>query len=60
MEVVNFLNRGILVPAKVKLNSLENDDLGTIEGNFIKHYPKGSNVNITSARGFRNMMIKVI
>ena len=47
VEVVNFLNRGILVPAKVTgENSLENDDLGTINGNFIKHYPKGSNVQL--------------
>ena len=47
IEVVNFLNRGILIPAKVTgENSLENDDLGTINGNFIKHYPKGSNVQL--------------
>ncbi len=47
VEVVNFLNRGILIPAKVTgENSLENDDLGTIKGNFIKHYPKGSNVQL--------------
>ena len=47
VEVVNFLNRGILVPAKVTgENSLENEDLGTIKGNFIKHYPKGSNVRL--------------
>ena len=47
VEVVNFLNRGILVPAKVTgENSLENEDLGTIKGNFIKHYPKGSNVKL--------------
>ena len=47
LEVVNFLNRGILVPAKVTgENSLENDDLGTIKGNFIKHYPKGSDVQL--------------
>jgi len=46
-EVVNFLNRGILIPAKVTgENSLENEDLGTIKGNFIKHYPKGSNVQL--------------
>jgi len=46
-EVVNFLNRGILIPAKVTgENSLENQDLGTIKGNFIKHYPKGSNVQL--------------
>ena len=47
VEVVNFLNRGILVPAKVTgKNTLENWDLGTIEGNFIKEYPKGSNVQL--------------
>jgi len=47
VEVVNFLNRGILIPAKVTgENSLENDDLGLIQGNFIKPYPKGSNVKL--------------
>jgi len=47
IEVVNFLNRGILIPAKVTgENSLESNDLGTIKGNFIKHYPKGSNVQL--------------
>ena len=47
IEVVNFLNRGILIPAKVTgENSLENEDLGTIKGNFIKHYPKGSDVQL--------------
>jgi len=47
VEVVNFLNRGILIPAKVTgENSLENDDLGTIKGNFIKHYSKGSDVQL--------------
>jgi len=47
VEVVNFLNRGILIPAKVTgENSLENNDLGTIKGNFIKHYPKGSDVQL--------------
>ena len=47
IEVVNFLNRGILIPAKVTgENSLENKDLGTIKGNFIKHYPKGSSVKL--------------
>ena len=47
IEVVNFLNRGILIPAKVTgENSLENNDLGTIKGNFIKHYPKGANVQL--------------
>ena len=47
VEVVNFLNRGILIPAKVTgKNTLESWDLGTIEGNFIKEYPKGSNVQL--------------
>jgi len=47
IEVVNFLNRGTLIPAKVTgENSLESSDLGTIKGNFIKHYPKGSDVKL--------------
>jgi iron(III) transport system ATP-binding protein len=47
IEVVKFLNRGTLIPAKVTgENSLESDDLGTIKGNFIKHYPKGSEVQL--------------
>ena len=47
VEVVNFLNRGILLPAKVTGgNSLENDDLGIIRGKFIKHYPTGSSVQL--------------
>ena len=47
VEVVNFLNRGILLPAKVTSgNSLENDDLGIIKGKFIKHYPTGSSVQL--------------
>ena len=47
VEVVNFLNRGILNPAKLTgKNTLENLDLGTIEGNFIKEYPEGSDVKL--------------
>ena len=47
VEVVNFLNRGILIPAIVTgENSLVNDDLGTIKGNFMKRYPKGSDVQL--------------
>ena len=47
IEVVNFLNRGILIPAKVTgEDSLENEDLGLIKGNFVKTYPKGSNVQL--------------
>ena len=44
---MNFLNRGILIPAKVTSeNSLESKDLGTIQGNFVKHYPNGSEVKL--------------
>ena len=47
VEVVDFLNRGILVPATViDEKSLENKDLGLIEGDFVKHYPKGSKVKL--------------
>ena len=47
IEVVNFLNRRILIPAKVTgEDSLENEDLGLIKGNFVKTYPKGSNVQL--------------
>ncbi len=47
VEVVNFLNRGILIPAKVTgENSLESKDLGLIKGKFIKHYPNGSDVQL--------------
>ncbi len=47
VEVVNFLNRGILIPAKVTSpKSLDNEDLGTITGNFIKPYPIGSKVKL--------------
>ena len=47
IEVVNFLNRGTLIDAKVTgENSLESNDLGKITGDFIKHYPKGSDVKL--------------
>tara|TARA_B100001057_G_scaffold451341_1_gene494238 strand:+ start:1841 stop:2905 length:1065 start_codon:yes stop_codon:yes gene_type:complete len=47
IEVVNFLNRGILIPAEVTSpKSLDNEDLGTITGNFIKPYPIGSKVKL--------------
>ena len=46
-EVVNFLNRGILIPATVTSpKSLENQDLGTITGNFSKPFPIGSKVKL--------------
>ena len=47
VEVVNFLNRGVLIPAKVTTHkSLESNELGTITGNFIKPYPIGSEVKL--------------
>ena len=47
VEVVNFLNRGILIPAEVTSpKSLENKDLGTITGTFVKSFPIGSNVQL--------------
>ncbi len=47
IEVVNFLNRGILIPAEVTSpKSLENEDLGKITGNFIKPFPIGSKVKL--------------
>ncbi len=47
VEVVNFLNRGILIPAEVTSpKSLDNVDLGTITGNFIKPFPIGSKVKL--------------
>jgi len=47
VEVVNFLNRGILIPAEVTSpKSLINEDLGTITGNFIRPYAIGSKVEL--------------
>ena len=47
IEVVNFLNRGTLIHAEVTSpKSLENKDLGTITGNFIKPFPIGSKVKL--------------
>ena len=47
IEVVNFLNRGTLIPAEVTSpKSLENNDLGTITGNFLKPFPIGSKVKL--------------
>jgi iron(III) transport system ATP-binding protein len=47
IEVVNFLNRGILVDAKVlNDNSVEHKCLGVIKGNFVKKYKKGTSVKL--------------
>ncbi|MDC1158625.1 ABC transporter ATP-binding protein [Pelagibacteraceae bacterium] len=47
IEVVNFLNRGILVDAKViNGNSVEHKCLGIIKGNFVKKYKEGTAVKL--------------
>ena len=47
IEVVKFLNRGVLVPAKVTSpKSLENEELGTITGNFSKPFEIGATVKL--------------
>ena len=47
IEVVNFLNRGILVDAKViDDSSVEHKCLGIIKGNFVKKYKKGTAVKL--------------
>jgi iron(III) transport system ATP-binding protein len=47
IEVVNFLNRGILVDAKVlDESSVEHKGLGVIKGNFVKKYKKGTAVKL--------------
>jgi len=46
-KVVKFLNRGVLIPAKVTSpKSLENEDLGVITGNFINPVPIGTDVKL--------------
>jgi len=47
IEVVNFLNRGVLLDAKIiSEDSLEHSELGTIRGKFIKKIPKGTKVKL--------------
>lgn len=46
-EIVEFFNRGILVPAKViSEDTLFNQDLGEIKGELIKKYSKGEMVEL--------------
>lgn len=46
-KIVNFLNRGVLVKAKIIDNeTLENSDLGLIKGNIINKFAKGSIVKL--------------
>ena len=45
--IVNFLNRGILIPAQVTSpKSLENLELGTITGSFIRPQTIGADVKL--------------
>ena len=47
INIVNFLNRGVLVKAKVvDEETLENSDLGTIKGTLVKKFKKGSEVKL--------------
>ena len=47
VDIVKFLNRGVLVPAKVTGEyTLENDDLGLIKGNFVNRYDIGTEVKL--------------
>ena len=47
IKVVNFLNRGVLLPAKVTGQyTLENEDLGLIKGNFVNEHAVGSIVKL--------------
>ena len=47
ISVVKFLNRGVLVPAKVTGEfTLENEDLGLIKGNFVNMHKVGSEVKL--------------
>ena len=47
VSIVNFLNRGVLIPAKVTGQyTLENNDLGLIRGNFTNNHKIGSVVKL--------------
>ena len=47
IDIVRFLNRGVLVPARVLSEyTLENKDLGLIKGNFVKRHDVGTEVKL--------------
>ena len=47
IDIVKFLNRGVLVPAKVTSEyTLENKDLGLIKGNFVNRHEIGTQVRL--------------
>ena len=47
IKIINFLNRGVLVEAKiVDDHTLENSDLGQIKGNIVNKFAKGATVKL--------------
>ena len=47
IKIVNFLNRGVLVEAKIiDEQTLENSDLGQIKGNIVNKFAKGTKVKL--------------
>ena len=47
IKIVNFLNRGVLVNARVvDSETLENTDLGLIKGNLVNKFSKGTTVKL--------------
>ena len=47
IKVINFLNRGVLIEAKiVDDHTLENSDLGQIKGNIVNKFAKGATVKL--------------
>ena len=47
IKVINFLNRGVLVEAKIVDDyTLENSDLGQIKGNIVNKFAKGATVKL--------------
>ena len=47
IKIVNFLNRGVLVEAKIiDEQTLENSDLGQIKGNIVNKFEKGTKVKL--------------
>ena len=47
IKIINFLNRGVLIEAKiVDDHTLENSDLGQIKGNIVNKFAKGATVKL--------------
>ena len=61
IKIVRFLNRGVLVKAKVVDNeTLENTDLGKIKGNLVNKFKKGLSLSCFYSLMIFNTMTKVI